>query len=445
MKSRSLLLSFIIIALISFGLFTGCESALNVTTVKGTEYTAPSVSSGKLTDDTSGAPITKESHIRLTASDYTDNGVVTEDVDVTEAPDVTDKAPAVDTTDGNYVTVIPDYTAVPMPPIDSPIIITPIITNGPLVSDGAPVVSLLPDVTIIPNITTNPGIIVDPDASVIVPPTTDTPIYFEVPALSAPQIPFDEIADYSGSPYIEINSGIPYFYGNQLTDKSYEFYSELDSLGRCGVAVACIGLDLMPTSPRGDISSVKPTGWHSVQYSIVDGGSLYNRSHLIGFQLSGENANRKNLITGTRYFNATGMLPFENMIADYVKETGNHVLYRVTPFFEGQNLVASGAFMEALSIEDGGEGVCFNVYVYNVQPGVIIDYLTGESELENPPEDDNNNLSDCDYVLNKKSKKFHDPECSSVPTIKETNKEEFKGTREELIEMGYSPCGNCKP
>ena len=185
---------------------------------------------------------------------------------------------------------------------------------------------------------------------------------------------------YSGEPYVPINDNIPAFSDSDFTTTSFEHYSELDSLGRCGVAFANVGQDLMPTEERGSIGQVKPTGWHTVKYSHVDGQYLFNRCHLIGWQLTAENANKQNLITGTRYLNIEGMLPFENMVADYVKETGNHVLYRVTPVFEGSNLVASGVQIEAWSVEDDGEGICFNVYCYNVQPGVEIDYASGESQ-----------------------------------------------------------------
>lgn len=191
------------------------------------------------------------------------------------------------------------------------------------------------------------------------------------------------IPAYSGSPYTSVNNNIPAFAETDLSDVSYEYYSELDHLGRCGVAHACIGTDLMPTEERGSIGQVKPSGWQTVKYDIVDGKYLYNRCHLIGYQLSGENANTKNLITGTRYLNVDGMLPFENMVADYVKETGNHVLYRVSPIYEGDNLLASGVQMEAMSVEDKGAGVLFNVYCYNVQPGIAINYATGGSSLEN--------------------------------------------------------------
>lgn len=191
----------------------------------------------------------------------------------------------------------------------------------------------------------------------------------------------ENIPPYDGMPYVVLNDNQPSFTEEDMTDVSYEFYSDLDELGRCGVTEACIGRDLMPTEKRGDISSVKPTGWVQNQYDFVDGKSLWNRCHLIGFQLAGENANECNLITGTRYLNVEGMLPFENLVADYVKETDNHVLYRVTPAFQGTELVARGVQMEAYSVEDSGDGVCFNVFCYNVQPGVEIDYATGDNCL----------------------------------------------------------------
>lgn len=192
----------------------------------------------------------------------------------------------------------------------------------------------------------------------------------------------EEIPAYSGYAYVVINDNKPLFDASEMVTDSYEFYSELDGLGRCGYAMACIGADLMPTEERESISSIKPSGWLQAQYDFVEGKSLYNRCHLIGFQLTGENANDRNLITGTRYLNTKGMLPYENMVADYIKETGNHVLYRVTPIYEGTDLVVSGVQLEAWSVEDQGEGICFHVYLYNVQPGVIIDYHTGESRLD---------------------------------------------------------------
>lgn len=203
--------------------------------------------------------------------------------------------------------------------------------------------------------------------------------------LSAPEaggaISLADIPAYTDTPYVELNGNEPDFDQADFTTESFETYGELDSLGRCTAAYANIGRDLMPTEKRGDISSVHPSGWVQAQYDFVDGKSLYNRCHLIGYQLTGENANERNLITGTRYLNVEGMLPFENLVADYIKETGNHVLYRVSPVFDGDDLVAEGVQMEAESVEDGGEGVCYNVFCYNVQPGVEIDYATGESRL----------------------------------------------------------------
>lgn len=198
-------------------------------------------------------------------------------------------------------------------------------------------------------------------------------------AQSPHAVSVEEVPAFTDSPFVIINDNVPLFAQEDLTAQAYEYYSGLDFLERCGYAMACLGPELMPTEDRQSISHIKPTGWVQAKYGFVDGQSLYNRCHLIGFQLAGENANERNLITGTRYMNTEGMLPFENMVADYVKETDNHVLYRVTPIFEGSNLVANGVQMEAWSVEDEGEGICFHVYVYNVQPGVIIDYATGES------------------------------------------------------------------
>ncbi len=193
---------------------------------------------------------------------------------------------------------------------------------------------------------------------------------------------FSALPPYSGEPYISVCGGDPDFSEDEITSVSYEYYSELDALGRCGVCIASVGQDIMPTEKRGSIGQVKPTGWHTVKYDFVDGKYLYNRCHLIGFQLTGENANNRNLITGTRYLNVEGMLPFENMVADYVKETGNHVMYRVTPIFVGDELLARGVHIEAESVEDGGDGIMFNVFCYNVQPGVVLDYATGEGTAD---------------------------------------------------------------
>ncbi len=197
-----------------------------------------------------------------------------------------------------------------------------------------------------------------------------------------PAIALEDIPEYSGEPYVVVEGNEPDFSDEERGRDSFEDYSELDRLGRCQEASANVGEDLMPAEKRGDISEVKPSGWENEYYDFVDGGYVYNRCHLIGYQLAGENANEKNLITGTRYMNVEGMLPFENEVAEYVRETGNHVLFRVTPIYDGKNLVASGVQMEAESVEDQGESVQFNVYCYNVQPGVEIDYATGENWIE---------------------------------------------------------------
>lgn len=255
-----------------------------------------------------------------------------------------------------------------------------------------------------------------------------------------------DIPDFSGEPYVLINNNVPEFSENEITDKAYEQYSDLDALGRCGTAQACIGTELMPTQERGGIGQIKPSGWQTVKYDIVDGKYLYNRCHLIGYQLSGENANEKNLITGTRYMNTEGMLPFENMVADYIKKTENHVMYRVTPIFKDDNLVASGVHIQALSVEDGGSGISFNVYVYNCQPQIDIDYATGKSHLsETAATPDNTDGSGKTYILNTNTKKFHLPECSSVSQTKSENKKEFTGDRQQLINENYEPCSVCKP
>lgn len=290
-------------------------------------------------------------------------------------------------------------------------------------------------------------------------------------ASSAEQPPAEDTADLSGLPayageaYVALHDNQPYFSEEERqSTEAFETYSPLDSLGRCGVAWANICPELMPTEERGEIGQVKPSGWHTVKYDCVDGKYLYNRCHLIGFQLAGENANEQNLITGTRYLNIEGMLPFENLVADYVQETGNHVLYRVTPVFEGDNLVASGVLMEGWSVEDGGQGVCFCVYAYNVQPGVEIDYATGDSwetgegpaesqpqeetsaEEQQPETGDSTQSSgEMEYVLNTNTHKFHYPDCSSVSRMSDANRQDFVGTREQVIAQGYEPCGNCNP
>ncbi len=265
------------------------------------------------------------------------------------------------------------------------------------------------------------------------------------------------IPAFSEDPYVVLNDNRPNFSESDQTTTVFEKYSELDSLGRCGVAYANVCKDTMPTERRGDISSVHPSGWVQAQYDFVDGKALYNRCHLLGYQLTAENDNERNLITGTRYMNTEGMLPFENMVADYVKETDNHVLYRVTPIYDGDNLVASGVEMEAYSVEDEGEGICYHVYCYNNQPGVEIDYATGESRKTDGTKTDRTKSESSTssggkaqtkgtkYVLNTSGKKFHLPSCSSVQQMKEENRKSFTGDRADLIAQGYEPCGKCKP
>lgn len=281
---------------------------------------------------------------------------------------------------------------------------------------------------------------------------------------------------YNGRPYAVVNNNVPVFSKaeKEKTD-TFENYGKLDLQGRCTVAFAMLGFETMPTEERGAIGSIKPTGWHTVKYDCVDGKYLYNRCHLIGYQLSAENANERNLITGTRYLNVEGMLPFENMVADYIKETRNHVLYRVTPIFRNHELLARGVQIEAWSVEDKGEGICFNVYCFNVQPQITIDYASGYSSgpsvsknqaSSKPASDkvssavssrpvssahttdssvDSKPQQSVKYVLNTNTKKFHYPHCYSAKKIKEENYEEFSGTKEKLFALGYSACGNCKP
>lgn len=260
---------------------------------------------------------------------------------------------------------------------------------------------------------------------------------------------------YTGEPSTMVNNNIPFFTEKEKNNmNAFESYSKLDGLGRCGITYANVCQELMPTQERESIGSVKPSGWHTVKYNgIVDGNYLYNRCHLIGFQLTGENANKKNLITGTRYMNVVGMLPYENMVAEYVRRTNNHVLYRVTPIFTGNNLICDGVMMEAYSVEDNGSGITFCVFVYNVQPGIYINYSTGEScllEGEVTPgsitevKGSNKEIS-ANYVLNTNTKKFHKVSCDSVNTIKEKNKQATTDSRENIIAQGYAPCKKCNP
>lgn len=257
----------------------------------------------------------------------------------------------------------------------------------------------------------------------------------------------DEIPDFNGSPYVIINNNVPFFTEDDFTIKPFEVYSELDSLGRCGVAYANICREIMPTTERGEIGMIKPSGWQTVKYDSVDGKYLYNRCHLIGFQLAGENANTLNLITGTRYMNTEGMLPFENMIDDYVDETGGHVLYRVTPVYIGDNLLATGVELEAWSVEDGGDGICFNVFVYNSQPGIKINYANGKSEIdENYKESIKNNIDSEGkekYIINTNTKKFHIEGCNSIEDIHESNRLTYYGAKQDVIMQGFEPCKAC--
>lgn len=287
-------------------------------------------------------------------------------------------------------------------------------------------------------------------------------------------INLNEIPDYYGVAYVEINGGEPFFTDSEITSEAFESYSELDALGRCGVAFACIGIEIMPTEDRGDIASVTPSGWeyggvsNNNQYDFVENKYVYNRCHLIGFQLAGENDNERNLITGTRYLNIEGMLPFENMVDDYVEDTENHVMYRVTPIYNGLDYVAQGVLMEAYSVEDNGRGICFCIFAYNVQPGVTIDYFTGVNvangeklpDIDTSDDDRNENTGNengeddnggeisgeaADYVLNTNSKKYHLPDSSCVDKIKAENRENYHGTKEDLEDDGYVACKICKP
>lgn len=254
----------------------------------------------------------------------------------------------------------------------------------------------------------------------------------------------ESIPEYTGDPYVVINENVPFFTESDFTEEAFETYSDLDELGRCGAAFANVGKETMPTEERGQIGMIKPSGWQTVKYDCVDGKYLYNRCHLIGYQLSAENANEKNLITGTRYLNVSGMLPFENMVADYIKKTGNHVLYRITPIYQDKNLVASGVLMEAQSVED--DTIRFCVYCYNVQPGIQIDYATGKSSLAAGSEEASKAPDqEATYILNENSKKIHTPDCPSVQDTKPKNRKEYHGLLQELLDDGYTGCKNCNP
>lgn len=278
-----------------------------------------------------------------------------------------------------------------------------------------------------------------------------------------------DIPAYSGKEYIELNNNVPTFTAEEKkVTEAFEHYSNLDNLGRCGVAFANVCKELMPTEERGNIGDIRPSGWHTVKYpDVIEDNYLYNRSHLIAYSLAGENANEKNLITGTRYFNQETMQIFELKVLEYVRENDNHVLYRVTPVFENDNLLATGVIMEAWSVEDEGRGICFNVFCYNVQPGIEIDYATGESKrdesvagttteqttettTEQATTSDNAATSDSDwyntkmtFILNTHTKKIHMPDCRGVKQMADRNKLECESTINELIKQGYEPCKMC--
>ena len=265
-----------------------------------------------------------------------------------------------------------------------------------------------------------------------------------------PAFDYSVIPEYNGVPAVSVNGNVPFFTDTDLIDYGYEYYSPLDPLGRCGVAYAIVGYEIMPKygEVRGEIGMVKPSGWHTAKYpDVIEDLWLYNRSHLIAWALGEENDNECNLITGTRYMNVEGMLPYENAVAEYIYQTRNHVQYRVTPYFMDSELVARGVLMEARSIED--DTICFCVWCYNVQPGIEIDYTSGDSWLADPltkhteaTEADENGTA---YVLNTRSMKCHLPECESVSDIAPHNRQDYTGSAEELKAMGYGACGRCKP
>ncbi len=312
----------------------------------------------------------------------------------------------------------------------------------------------------------------------------------------------EALPEYAGEASVEINGGRPAFASEELKAEYFQTFSDLDSKGRCGPVTACLDREHMPEGERGSIGMIRPSGWCISKYDFIDGKYLFNRCHLIGWQLTGENAEERNLITGTRYMNVEGMLPYENRVAGYIRRTGNHVLYRVTPVFRGKELVCRGVQMEAESVEDQGKALSFNVYCYNVQPGVEIDYLTSENHLEEgsggrslPLQEEteqtgtdaeteqsdtaagsektgtdqsgttegaeqsdtaagtgktgttaaDSETAEHDYILNTNTLRFHYPDCGSVQDMKEHNRKAYHGSREELIEQGYRPCGNCRP
>ncbi len=247
---------------------------------------------------------------------------------------------------------------------------------------------------------------------------------------------------YACSPSVTIHGNIPFFTENDETGSAYLSFSDLDELGRCGTAMACLGPETLAEMPRGDIMHIHPSGWQNAPYDSIEGGYLYNRCHLIGYDLSGENDNERNLITGTRFLNKLGMLPYEIRIGSCIRNYGMHVLYRVTPVFEDDDLLASGVLMEARSLEDDGKMLTFCVYCYNVQPGFILDYRTGAHRRV--PESESGD-TEMDYVLNIRSHRFHYPGCDSLKNMNPANRVDFHGARKELIGGGYKPCNACRP
>lgn len=280
-----------------------------------------------------------------------------------------------------------------------------------------------------------------------------------VPILPGEAIDLTALPDYAGEPWAILNDDCPPFTEDDLAFSGEPAFAPLDELERRGTALALVGPETLPTEEREGIGQIKPPGWHTVRYDHIEGKYLYNRCHLIAFQLSGLNQEPQNLITGTRYLNTSAMLPLENQIAQYIRDTGNHVLYRVTPLYEGEDLICSKLLVEAASVEDAGQGLSLCRCLYNVQPGVVIDYATGESRLDDstpeptvsPDAPTSTQSPDVEepegitYILNTRSSKFHLPDCSGAAAISEKNRQNVSNTREELVEMGYAPCGQCKP
>ncbi len=278
---------------------------------------------------------------------------------------------------------------------------------------------------------------------------------------------YSAVPAYSGSASVQMNGNVPYFSAAEIQyakdNPGFEIYGDQDKLGRCSAAWASVGTETMPAEgeERGEIGQVKPSGWQTVKYDSVPGKYLYNRCHLLGWQLTDENANVKNLITGTRSLNTDGMLKYEDDVASYVKRTGNHVLYRVTPVFVDDELLARGVLMEARSVEDDGAGLSFCVWAYNVQAGITIDYADGtSSEMPILPAGDEGSADDAaaaeesapaaeeqthTYILNTSTGKFHLPSCNQIKKMKEANKSEVESTRSDMIANGYSPCAKCNP